>query len=38
MYLSCGKRADAEIVRARMEEKGVRKQQGRSWVEANNSS
>ncbi|OMO95341.1 hypothetical protein COLO4_15965 [Corchorus olitorius] len=38
MYLSCGKRADAEIVRARMEEMGVRKQQGRSWVEANGSS
>ncbi|KAK9007345.1 hypothetical protein V6N11_051173 [Hibiscus sabdariffa] len=35
MYLSCGRRDDAEIIRARMEEKGVRKQQGRSWVEAN---
>ncbi|XVE81933.1 hypothetical protein DITRI_Ditri15bG0106200 [Diplodiscus trichospermus] len=38
MYLSCGRREDAERIRARMEEKGVRKQQGRSWVEANNIS
>ncbi|XVF28523.1 hypothetical protein REPUB_Repub15cG0036900 [Reevesia pubescens] len=37
MYLSCGRREDAESIRARMEEKGVRKQHGRSWVEANNS-
>ncbi|XP_012457701.2 pentatricopeptide repeat-containing protein At4g02750 [Gossypium raimondii] len=38
MYLSCGRRDEAESIRARMEEKGVRKQQGRSWVEVNNSS
>ncbi|XP_021291093.1 pentatricopeptide repeat-containing protein At4g02750-like [Herrania umbratica] len=37
MYLSCGRREDAESIRARMEEKGVRKQHGCSWVEANNS-
>ncbi|XP_022760356.1 pentatricopeptide repeat-containing protein At4g02750-like isoform X2 [Durio zibethinus] len=37
MYLSCGRSEDAESIRARMEGKGVRKQQGRSWVEANNS-
>ncbi|XP_017975764.1 PREDICTED: pentatricopeptide repeat-containing protein At4g02750 [Theobroma cacao] len=37
MYLSCGRGEDAESIRARMEEKGVRKQHGCSWVEANNS-
>lgn len=36
-YFSCGRREDAESVRARMEDMGVRKQQGCSWVEANDN-
>ena len=37
MYLSNGKRDDAERVWARMREKGVKKQPGCSWIEVNGS-
>ncbi|GLT76610.1 hypothetical protein SLA2020_482620 [Shorea laevis] len=38
MYLTCGRREDAERIRARMKENGTKKQPGCSWTEVNNSS
>ncbi|KAJ4722800.1 Pentatricopeptide repeat-containing protein [Melia azedarach] len=37
MYLSSGRREDAERIWARMKESGVKKQPGCSWIEINNS-
>lgn len=37
MYLSTGRRADAESVWIRMRQKGVKKQPGSSWIEVNAS-
>lgn len=38
MYISCGRRKDAERIRVRMKENGTKKQPGCSWTEVNNSS
>ncbi|KAF3457831.1 hypothetical protein FNV43_RR02491 [Rhamnella rubrinervis] len=38
MYLSCGRRQDAERIWTRMKDAGVKKQPGCSWVELNDSS
>lgn len=38
MYLSCGKRKDAERIWTRMKEAGVKKQPGCSWVQLNDSN
>lgn len=38
VYLSCGKRKDAESIWTRMKGAGVKKQPGCSWIELNNSS
>jgi pentatricopeptide repeat protein len=36
LFLSGGRKHDAEKIRARMKEKGVKKQPGCSWIEVNN--
>lgn len=38
LFLSGGRREDAEKIWARMKEKGVKKQPGCSWIEVNNSA
>lgn len=38
MYMSCGRRTDAERIWTRMKETGVKKQPGCSWVDLNNSN
>lgn len=38
MYVTCGRRKDAEAVWARMKSSGVKKQPGCSWVELNSGS
>ena len=38
MYLSCGRRKEAEKIRTRMKDAGVKKQPGCSWVELKDSS
>ncbi|PON38172.1 Tetratricopeptide-like helical domain containing protein [Parasponia andersonii] len=38
MYLSCGRRKEAEMIWTRMKDAGVKKQPGCSWIELNNSS